>query len=242
MMLPFVKTLGVGEVCEVALTGQYLELRSAAAVVSRIELLDKSGGVVSLLEDAEATDFVRTDRQFQTLRITNGATAQALRFYYGDGDSGSNRFTGVVSGEVSLSAVTLAALEITNTRPEAHTVGAATQAALLANVAEVYLAPAANVSGAVFQYFDAVCTSTVFTMNGALLMKAGAAPVNVNDGVPLAILEVKNSNMSAGNSLQFEHRSELRAPAFVPAGFGVYWIQDSGASAGVHRGYRARVL
>lgn len=121
MIISNVVTMAAGEVREMACGGNYFELRTAAGSVSLIELLDRSGGIVSLLTDAEQTDYVRTSRNFEQLRITNGATAQTIKFYYGEGDSGSNRFTGNVTGTVTVSnqpatsgAITQAAFNVTN--------------------------------------------------------------------------------------------------------------------------------
>lgn len=247
MMLPFVKTLAANEVCEVALTGQYLELRAAADLVTRVELLDKSGGVVSLLQDVEATDYVRTDRRFETVRITNGATPQALRFYYGDGDSGSNRFTGVVSGEVSLNAATLAALEFldlnaatlaTLRTPLAPTASVFSTGAAVANTPFTMIAPAANVNGIILQELHAFDIGAS-AANAGGFYGATVAPGTVFSpgALPVALLGLIAVNASA-----IYHRAERHEEFLLPAGYGLYYIQNFAGDASSVRSATHRTL
>lgn len=140
-------------------------------------------------------------------------------------------------GVNSLDAATIASLK----KPDPYTAAATLATALTANVAECYLLPANNVAGAVVQFFEYVTTSTVFTMTGALLAKS-SAPANVTDGDPMALLKDTVQNVSGGTALQTYHHASLLSDVLVPAGKGIYWIQDAGTSAGLLRGYRIRVL
>lgn len=95
MISIFNLTLAANESREVAITGEYFELRNAVYPVALIELLDRSGGVVSRLENPEQSDFVRPGR-YETVRVTNGPTGQTIKHFYGTGDAGSRRTSGLV--------------------------------------------------------------------------------------------------------------------------------------------------
>lgn len=234
MILPLLLTLAANEVRETAISGQYLELRAATYMVSLIELNDRSGGVVSKMQDAEATDYVRTQQNFETVRITNGPTAQTVKLYFGDGDSGSNRFTGVVSGEVSLSAATLAALESVD-------LNAATLLALsrpLAagafyydanspgpNVPVILIAPAANVNGMIIHGIDYVEANTN-TPTSSFIAKA-TAPVSTGDS---EILMLNGVTSAAGAT--FFSTGRLQREIRVAAGKGLYWISAVAVAGG----------
>lgn len=121
MIQLFKLILEANESREVALSGEYFELRNAINPIALVELLDRSGGVISRLQDLEQSDFVRPG-QFETVRVTNGATAQTVRFFIGSGDAGSRRFSGevvVIGGvtlvpQVSASMLNNAALAVTS--------------------------------------------------------------------------------------------------------------------------------
>jgi len=102
----FQLTLAAGEAREAAITGNYFELRNALYPIALIELMDRSGGVISRLENPEQSDFVKCDRPYETVRITNGATAQTVKHFYGTGEAGSRRTSGLVridgSSDVSI--------------------------------------------------------------------------------------------------------------------------------------------
>lgn len=104
MISIFNLTLGADESREVAITGEYFELRNALYPVALIELLDRSGGVVSRLENPEQSDFVRPGR-YETVRVTNGATPQTIKHFYGTGDAGSRRTSGSVTVEGTVSVM-----------------------------------------------------------------------------------------------------------------------------------------
>lgn len=95
MISIFTLTLAANESREVAISGEYFELRNAVYPVALIELMDRSGGVVSRLDNPEQSDYVRPGR-YETVRITNGATAQTIKHFYGSGDAGSRRTSGQV--------------------------------------------------------------------------------------------------------------------------------------------------
>lgn len=249
MMRSVVVTLAANEVRELALTGNYFELRTAVGVVTKIELLDKSGGVVSHLDEAEATDYVHTSSKFETVRVTNGATAQSIRFYHGEGETGSNRFTGIVSGEVSLSAATLAALESTdlnpatiaaliagkyNVRPEAQTGFYNTVANLAANTPDAIFTPAANANGAILLDAAAMYQGAAF-VKGGFISKA-SAPATIDDGSPVAFL--CPATRIAGEMSGYV-KSET--PKFIAAGQGLYFICDQ-TFVSSHRGCRFILL
>lgn len=90
--------LGANETREADISGEYFELRNALHPIALIELLDRTGGVVSLLRNPEQSDFVRPGK-YERIRITNGPTAQTVRHFYGSGDAGSRRTSGLVKVE-----------------------------------------------------------------------------------------------------------------------------------------------
>lgn len=95
MISIFTLVLAVNESREVATSGEYFEVRNALFPVALIELMDRTGTVVSLLQNPEQSDFVRPG-PFETVRITNGATAQTVKYFVGSGDAGSRRTSGLV--------------------------------------------------------------------------------------------------------------------------------------------------
>lgn len=116
----FTLVLEANESREVATTGEYFELRNAPSPLVLIELMDRTGGVVSRLDAPEQSDYVRPGL-FETVRVTNGATAQTIKYFYGTGDAGSRRFSGNVTGSVAINnkdatsgAITQAAFTVTN--------------------------------------------------------------------------------------------------------------------------------
>lgn len=226
MIISNVLTMVAGEVREMACGGNYFELRTAAGLVSLIELLDRSGGVVSLLTDAEATDYVRTSRNFEQVRITNGATAQAVKFYYGDGDSGSNRFTGAVTGTLALDAATIAALIAGKyiVRPELSTGNFNNSAALAANTPLTVFTPAANLNGAIILSAEISDFDATFSSGG--FIAKSSAPTSVNDGelilMSRTIGAYSTTNLISGGSLPKEQS--------IAAGLGLYFIRGSALS------------
>lgn len=241
-MKPFNLTLAANETRSVSVSGDYFELRKAPYVLDLVEFLNVDNGVVGLIDEAEATDKTRTKEPFAQVRITNGATAQSIRFYHGFGDSGSNRFTGVVSGEVSLDAATLAALEFLQVRPEARTGFLTTGAAMVANTPETIFTPAANVNGAIILSASLVHYQSGGAVPGPVLISKASAPASPTDGAvymqPQAISLSGAAYVGAGNLPKEQH---------VPAGEGLYWIsQDALGAAAVNlpncRACRYRLL
>lgn len=98
MIQIFTLTLAANEAREVALDGEYFEIRNAISDITLIELLDRSGGVISRLSAPEQTDYVKPGR-FETIRVTNGPMAQTCKFFVGSGEAGSRRTAGVVKVE-----------------------------------------------------------------------------------------------------------------------------------------------
>lgn len=244
MMLSVVVDLIANEVRALDLSGTYFELRVAPAMVDQIELLDRSGGVVSIMDDAEATDFVRTSRAFEKVRITNGATPQAIKFYYGEGDAGSNRFTGVVSGSVALDAGTLAALEsvsLNTATLEAIQRGESSTAFTNLGTAvgtgnEVVVAPGTNVNGLVLLTASAYGYTTIVDQAAALVAKS-SAPASPTDGE--ALVQFLPVTMNAANMYW---RAELLRPVYVPAGLGLYWARSFGFALNQQRITRYKLL
>lgn len=81
-------TFEANETREVAISGEYFEVRNANSPIDLVELCDRSGVVVSSLKNPDQSDFVRPGK-FETLRVKNGATAQTCKFFIGSGDAGS---------------------------------------------------------------------------------------------------------------------------------------------------------
>lgn len=91
----FTIDLAANESREVAVSGEYFEIRNALFPITLVELLDRSGGVIARLDNPEQSDFVRPGT-YENIRITNGATAQKVKHFYGSGDAGSRRTSGLV--------------------------------------------------------------------------------------------------------------------------------------------------
>ena len=87
--------LDANESRELALAGEYFEVRNAVFSIELIEIMDKSGGMVSRLESPEESDFVKPGA-FQLIRIKNGPVAQTCKFFVGTGDAGSRRPSGIL--------------------------------------------------------------------------------------------------------------------------------------------------
>lgn len=239
----FKLNLEAGETREVNVNGSYFEVRKALYPVD-VVLLDGVGGNVSLLEQSTESDYTR-EGVYQAVRVTNGATAQSIQFWYGFGDAGSRRFSGNVSGSVEIGAASLAALESVSLnaptldlmkRPDAFTHFGSDNLAMAANIPQTYLLPATNVNGAIVQYLMATDLSTSNGCRGGWLAKA-SAPINVNDGVPLAGFQI----VAASTSTIF-YKAELTRDVFIPAGLGVHYIQDTLSTAGERHQFRIRVL
>lgn len=95
MIQIFSLILAANEAREVAVQGEYFELRNALYPIAMIELLDRTGSVIARLENPEQSDYCKPGR-YETIRITNGPTAQTVRHFYGSGDAGSRRTSGLV--------------------------------------------------------------------------------------------------------------------------------------------------
>lgn len=98
MLSIFTLALAANESREVAVTGEYFEIRNALFPIALIELMDRTGALISRLENPEQSDFVKPGL-YETVRITNGATAQTIKHFYGSGDAGSRRTSGLVKVE-----------------------------------------------------------------------------------------------------------------------------------------------
>lgn len=230
-MKPFNLTLAANEVRAVSVAGDFFELRKAPYALDLVEFLNIDNGVVGLIDESEASDKTRTKEPFAQVRIKNGATAQSIRFYHGFGDSGSNRFTGVVSGEVSLSVATLATIDASiddARKPYEKTGHQNTAAGLAANTPETVLLPAANTGGVIVM---AAALASLSTGNvcgfGGLLAKA-SAPANITDGMVVAPLKPFSYEQP---NLKYIWGADLNHDVFVPAGLGLYWIADTALSA-----------
>lgn len=112
--------LTAGETREIALSGDYFELRNAVGVIPLIELIDRSGGVLSRVQGMEQSDYIRPGR-FETVRVTNGTTAQTVKFFIGTGDAGSRRFSGLVQVVGDVTVADVRPLTMENSGPAAIT-------------------------------------------------------------------------------------------------------------------------
>lgn len=231
--------LAANEVRGVDISGQYFELRKALYTVD-VELLTKDGGIVSLLPSATESDYTR-EGVFQTVIITNGATPQTIEFWYGFGDAGSRRFSGNVSGTVDLGAATLAALEsvdlnaatqLAMIRPLLPGASFSSNVALAAGAAQAVFLPAANAGGAIIH--AAQCMDLGVGML-VLIAKAGAAPTSITDGEIIAMPQVINAGSYCQNL-------ELKNPARIAPGMGLYFISTMASSGSVLRTTRHTFL
>lgn len=226
MIQIFTLPLAANEVRSVALQGEYFELRNAQYPVD-IELLDRSGGVVSMITQGMESDFVKPGK-YETVRITNGANAQTVRYWYGSGDAGSRRFSGSVTGTVALDVATLAALESVDlnaatinqiNRPQQTTGFWSDVSDLVSNTPLTVFAPGANLNGAILldaqigEFFPNGC-------NSCFLAKT-TAPASVIDGEILLIGKLNSISSNAAVS------GQLAKEQFIGPGLGLYYISQS---------------
>lgn len=229
MIRQFNLNLAANETREVALSGVFFQIFQMLQPLVLVEILDKSGGVVSLIDTPLESMFIRADARFQTLRFTNGPTLQTVKFFYGDGDAGSNRFSGNVTGSVALDAATLAALESIDlnaaslaslnaprvVRPEAITASYTSSAALVANTPDTIFTPAANANGAIILSANIGHYETA--SGGLAFLAKNAAPTGLLDGEVVHAMAFTNITYSLA----------MPNAVFVPAGKGLYYIANA---------------
>lgn len=237
-MKTFKLILAANETRVANVNGEFFFLRYTQYPLVEIKLLDRNGGTVSILEDAVTTDWDRTG-QFERVEITNGPNPQTIYFRYGNGDTGSNVFSGSVDGSiVSLDAPTIAAL-IARMQARPATGSTASSAALAANTPETLVTAAGNPNGLLVKGAGLVGqTGANIWGKGGLIAKA-SAPASVTDGLVLETVrpfthDEANTNYIWGLNLQQE--------IFVPAGLGLYWMLDAAISVGQMRWSRVAIL
>ena len=239
MIRQFTLNLAANETREVALSGIYFQIFQMLQSLVLIEILDKSGGVISLIDSPLESMYIRATERYQTLRFSNGPTAQAFKFFYGDGDAGSNRFSGSITGLVGLDAATLAALEsidmnaatlATLTRPLLPGASFKSATALVANTPDAVFSPAANANGAIIHscYVNDFMPGLI-----VLIAKAGAAPTSNSDGEVLAQTDIIYG-ATYSHSMKF-------TPTRIAAGLDLYFI-GTGAGSSSFRSTRYTLL
>lgn len=122
----FTLELEANEAREFAKSGEYFEIRNASKDIELIELLDRSGGMVSRLKNPDQSDYVKPGR-FETIRVTNGGKAQTCRFFVGSGDAGTRR----VSGLVAVTSDRTTPIQIVDLRNQRSSLGEAFAAYIL---------------------------------------------------------------------------------------------------------------
>lgn len=233
----FTLALAANESREVAKSGEYFEVRNALFLMPLIELLDRSGGVVARLENMEQSDFVKPGR-YETVRVTNGPTAQVVRMFCGSGDAGSRRTSGLVriDGESAVltvdqpkRAVLLGAayeglagaigVAATNTRLQLHNPAASGKNLIVMGV---------SVSSDVAADFTAFPTASVF---GSVMVDSKANRFHgMGAGGSVAQLRWENVAAAAGGALLGKfashylqarqiHAFDMRDPYVVSPGF-----------------------
>lgn len=235
--------LAANETREIALGGEYFEIRSALYPVN-LELIDRAGGVVCLVSQALQSDYVRPGR-YETVRITNGATAQTVDFWYGNGDAGSRRFSGNVTGTVELGATTLATVTTANMSsgsrdilrtPLSNNGSYNNTSGLASNTPLTLFTPAANVNGAILLSAQMSDGAQASNQVYGFIAKA-SAPLSVNDGDPVL---VAGSNVIISGAAYLQE--SLGIPQFIPAGLGLYYIHNVLSAATSTRTARWRLL
>lgn len=132
-----------------------------------------------------------------------------------------------ITGTMSLDALTLAALEYVQVRPEAATGGFVSTAALAANTAVNVFSAASNPNGSIVLTAD-ISEFDPTQGQGGFLAKA-TAPANVTDGIPIlmcrAIGAYDITNHYSGGTLQ---QAQMVAP-----GLALWYIRTSALAAAV---------
>lgn len=221
MISIFTLILEANESREVAISGEYFELRNALFPVTLIELLDRSGGVVSRMENPEQSDFVRPGH-YETVRITNGETAQTIKHFYGSGDAGSRRTSGQVQvqGTVNV-AGDVAVIDNEKSRVILGEVFAASPAISAANYAQVQIW---NPIGSIK---NLIIGSIKISLNaaGVLVASAGIAPLTLD------VTALRSSNLKMGSALGIANaRTQDAVAAYNYANGSIYFVA---AQAGI---------
>lgn len=87
------ENLGAGELKTFMYQGEYVEVLDAAYPFD-VFMMDRAGGQISVMRNAEASFFSRPGR-FEVIQIQS-AKAQTVRLFVGSGDAGTRRAAGVV--------------------------------------------------------------------------------------------------------------------------------------------------
>jgi hypothetical protein len=207
-----------------ALSGEYFEVIEAPNPID-VLLSDFNGAQRARMNQAAAS-FYSKGVSYGVIQITS-ASAQTIRFAYGTGETGTRRSTGAVtvSGPVALDAATLAALEITNVRPEGSTGFWSDASATVANTPIVVFTPASNTNGVVLM--SAAATNQC---NSGLAVEAfihkTSAPVSLSDG-SIVLQSVMHAIVPS-----CVISSQLPKDQLIPAGHGLYFISNIGNAAG----------
>lgn len=88
------ENLAAGELKTFMVQGEYLEILEAQYPLD-VFMMDRSGGQISTMRQAEASFFSRPG-QFEVFQVQS-ANAQRVRLFVGSGDAGTRRTAGVVS-------------------------------------------------------------------------------------------------------------------------------------------------
>lgn len=222
MIQIFTLNLAANEAREVAVQGEYFELRNAVYPIALVELLDRSGGVISRLENPEQSDYVKPGR-YETIRITNGPTAQTVRHFYGSGDAGSRRTSGLVQVDGTVSVVgAVDVIDVIGAGAE-HYFRDTTGVSAFGS-AQV-LAPASNVSGATVRGFYLSATCGASAVATGAFVASGTAPTAMTTGSDRYFVGYVRGN---GSSQSFSNQSMFRR---IPAGWGIWHCWQGGGDS-----------
>lgn len=168
------------------------------------------------------------------IRNLSGANLTG-KFTWGDGSVEDNAFSGIFD----LTAATINALINAkyNTRPEAATGYHNSTGAVAVNTAVQVFSEASNTGGVLLLSCD-VSDSGANYLRMALLAKAGAAPATMQDGEPVLVA----GPIYSANSNPTTLRASLQESQLIPAGLGLFFISDTGVSAGCTKAVRWRNL
>lgn len=231
MIQIFSLVLAANESREAAVSGEYFELRNAPEPIALIELLDRSGSVISRLENPEQSDYVKPGR-YETVRITNGPTAQTVRHFYGSGDAGSRRTSGLVTidGTSNVSVVDGGKLRAL---AENSYAGGAYSNSVVGEYSEVQLwnPPASGKNIFLTQInFSSAVDSAIFLF-ATMAVQANLRPyTNKKLGGPAGIAELRWGSTPAFSSAYFgyshvaayeQNTLKFSDPFIVPPGYGL---------------------
>lgn len=220
---PYPFNLSAGQTLSLPIEGDYFRIQSATGAID--VTVDGVGTLPDLLngQGLKNVPFKRLTIKDKTGAANAGVILVAFDEFI------DNRTYGVND----LSAGSLATLR----QPLAATGFFNVTTNMAENTPEQVFSAASNINGAVLLYASISGFNQMGQATGGLIAKT-TAPANTADGT--LILGILQQQFTGSTSWQ--DRSDLQAPAFIPAGNGLWFIRSIADTAGAQRSARFRLL